>query len=152
MDNTKIIEIDDRKFELRKMDAKAALKVAKLIVSKIMPIADAAVASSGFGLNDIRLSSVSKALDAMTDDELDKIIDIALRHCYEVLRAGAVQIYNANGTYGVENIENDPLLVLRLTIESAAWSIGSFFDGDRLKSILAPLLGIFQSAESTSTI
>jgi len=152
--------ISERKFAVHKFNAKASLKIAKLLVAKILPVVDTfvpavlggAIASNGAiitkagasdsldkFLSDISLERVSHALDLIDDDDLDRLLDISLRHCYEQLPAGPVRVLNPDGTYGVQNVEYDPLLVMRLTAEAILWSSGVFFNASRWASTFKPL-------------
>lgn len=153
----KFIEIEDRKFSIKKFDAKTSLKISKLIIAKILPVFEGVLPSlNSTDANNLRteiadnteefisLEGISKALELITDEDLDKIIDASLMSCYELLPAGQVQVLNKNGTYGVATVENDPLLVMRLTAEAVIWSIGGFFDADRLTSLLKPMAVLFK--------
>ncbi len=161
--NIKHIEIEGRRFGIKKFDAKTSLKVSKLIIAKILPVFDQFVPLlSGGDVNNIQkelttkasanieefinLESISKALDMMTDEDIDKIIDVSLKHCYEQLAAGQTQVLSPFGVYSVPDVEDDPILVMRLTVEAIMWSIAGFFDVNRLSSILKPLAGILSQS------
>jgi hypothetical protein len=160
--------ISSREFGLEKLDAKASLKVSKLLIAKILPMLDTfmpavfgtvmnAFSLAKLGevdnledmLSAINLESVSRSLDLIDDNDLDKIIDISLRHCYEKLPAGAVKVLNSNGTFGVADIEYDMILVIRLTAEVLLWSVGGFFDASRWISMLGPLAASFPQLAKT---
>lgn len=165
MDRVKYIEVDGRKFQVHKFDAKASLKIAKLIIAKILPMLDTflpALLHDGMpkNANDIpakiadadtlgdlfsalSLEKVAHALDLIDEADLDRIIDISLRHCYEALPAGPVRVLNADGTYSVDGVEFDMLLMLRLTAEAVLGSAGGFFDASRWTSMFKPLAASF---------
>ena len=150
MDKTKTIEIEKRTFVIHKFDAKSALKISKLVLAKILPIFDTVlpVISASTDLSQIKvdeainLEAIAKALDLIDDKDLDRIIDVSLQYTFEQLKSGLVRVLNSDGTYGVIGVEDDPVIVLRLVIESIAWSLRGFFDGSRLTSVLAPLTGL----------
>ena len=85
------------------------------------------------------LDTVAAALEKISGDDFDYIVSKSLQSITEVLPAGESPVMYANGTFGVENVEYDPILVLRLTCEAVMWSCGDFFDGNRLTSVMKPL-------------
>jgi len=175
LERIKTIEIDNRKFQLLKMDARTSLKVVRLLTAKVLPMIDTIlpmlidVLNNGIEQGDINTDTfisaisfgkIALALDLIDDSDLDKLINFGLSHCCEVLQAGAVQVLNQNGTYGVQNVEDDLMLTLRLSIESIAWSIMDFFDGNRWTSMFAgiampklntPILRSFMAEGSSSS-
>lgn len=84
----------------------------------------------------LNFSSISEALDQVSNKDMDYIMHQSLMCCYEHLRAGPVQVINSVGRFGVQDLERDAPLVLRLVIESAMWGLSDFFTVSRLKSIL----------------
>jgi hypothetical protein len=154
----KYIDVEGRKFCISKYPAKDGLKTARLIIAKILPVLEnfispAAVAglkekNDGGELtqNDIfeylNIDNITKALEMISDEDLDLIIKRALMNCYEALPAGNARILNENGTYGVDGVEYDYILTLRLVAESLVWSIGSFFDVSRLTSVMTGITGL----------
>jgi hypothetical protein len=157
MDKSKTIEIDGRKFAFHKLSAKASIKVGKLVLAKILPVFDKILPMitstsdwRSIQIDDaIDLATISHSLDMIEDRDLDKIIDSALANTYEVLRGGHVAVLNPDGTYGVQDVEDDPIIVIRLTAESLIWSLQGFFDGNRLSSLLAPLGGLLPQKQET---
>ena len=163
---TKNIEVEGRRFVVKKFTASDGFKVAKLILAKIIPIFQDFVplikkmidnkkspVQSQTGGNDTNASSkivseivdnfsldtIAAALDKISEKDLDFIISKSLKSIAEVLPAGEAPLMYENGVYGVENIEYDTILVLRLTCEAVMWSCGDFFDGNRLNSVMSPL-------------
>lgn len=141
-DKVKIIEIEGRKFQIHKFDAKTSLKVSKVIIAKILPFVETflpALTNSGGEANvkdlaeslgnadnlgemlsSISLEKMAHALDIIDDNDLDRIIDFSLKNCYELLSAGPVQVLSPNGMYGVQGVEDDMLLMLTI---SSLWAI-----------------------------
>jgi hypothetical protein len=150
--------VSTRRFKIQKYPALDGLKIAKVFVSKILPvfqtfvplIGEARKIKSGDGRSALdnmldnlgqylSMDSIADTLDKITPADLDYIMQKSLQNAYEVLPAGDAQVMNPDGTYGVNDIEYDPLLVLRLICEVVMWGVGDFFDGNRLASILSPL-------------
>ena len=90
-------------------------------------------------LEDLDMSELSKALDNIGDETMDKLFKLTLTQCYEVLPAGATQVLNKDGTFGVPNIEYDLVLMIQLTLESILWSISPSFTGSRWTSMFQSL-------------
>ena len=164
---TKNIEVEGRRFVVKKYTAMDGLKVAKLILAKVIPIfqdfiplltkmtdsrkpplalnkdgTDAPVngnISASELVDNISLDTIGLALEKISEEDFDYIVTKSLQNISEVLPAGEAPVMYSNGTYGVEGIEYDPILVLRLTCEAVMWSCGDFFDGSRLTSVMSPL-------------
>lgn len=166
---TKNIEIEGRKFCIKKYTAMDGLKIGKLILAKILPAFQDFIhlakdlkgknsaktplsIEGGEEMNDksneitaseiidnLSLDTIAAALDKITGDDLDYIIKKSLQSVEECLPAGNNPVMYDNGFYGVADIEYDPLMVMRLTCEAVMWSCGSFFDENRLNSVMKPL-------------
>jgi hypothetical protein len=155
MGKMKRIEVEGRQFSIRKFDAKSSVKISKLLIAKILPVFDKVMPLLSQGLDAGSLSGamdasvIAGALDLIRDEDLDKIFDTSLKHCYEDLPAGQAQVMGANGLYGVADLEDDPLLALRLVAEAVMWSVEGFFDASRLGSVLSPLFGMLRQKALT---
>ena len=174
---TKNIEIEGRKFVVKKYTAMDGLKVAKLILAKVIPIfqdfvplvtkissrkptvalnkdgadgsaKDSAAASEMLSeqVGNISLDTIASAIEKVSGEDFDYIVTKSLQNISEVLPAGEAPVMYSNGTYGVEGVEYDPILVLRLTCEAVMWSCGDFFDGSRLTSVMSPLFNGYQQS------
>lgn len=162
----KNIEVEGRKFSIKKFTAMDGLKIAKLIIAKIIPVFENFVpilkglitpntdGKKGKSketvvddktalemLENISLDTIALALDKITEEDLDYIIKKSLQSISEVLPAGENPVMYSNGSYGVEGIEYDTILVFRLTCEAIMWSCGDFFEENRLSSVMKPLFG-----------
>lgn len=164
----KNIQVDDRRFCVRKYTAMDGIKIAKLVLAKILPAfqdfmslakdlvgknkpvtdnddseSTESTESTNISVSEIidnlSLDTIAAALDKISGDDLDYIIKKSLQSVEECLPAGNAPIMYSNGTFGVENVEYDPVLVLRLTCEAVMWGCGSFFDENRLTSVMKPL-------------
>jgi hypothetical protein len=164
-DRVKFINIADgeaeRKFAVYKFDAQTGFYISLLLSSKFLPILDSfemgSMIISAFknnneedndGLTEKALSSfsfekISKALGGISKNDLKEIVTAALMNCHEILPAGQTPVLNENGTYGVDGIEFDYILTMRLVAEAIILSAGSFFDVNRLVSILKPVADSF---------
>lgn len=151
---TKTIEVEDRKFVIKKYTAMDGLKIAKLLLAKVIPmfqdlvpLIKSMVGSEGedrgidveSAVENLSLDTIAAALDKITGADFDYIVMKSLQAVSEVLPAGEAPVMYSNGTFGVENIEYDVILTLRLTCEAVMWGCGDFFDGNRLTSVMKPL-------------
>ena len=136
------VKIDDRSFSIRKFDAKTGLKLARLVIAKAAPIIPMLDEMTNKNGGDDRVyEAIGNVLSQLDDADIDSIVDKSLRVCYENLPAGRQPVIDENGYYGVEDVEYDMALVLRLCIEAIKWGASDFFDGSRstLKSIMQPV-------------
>ena len=127
----KIIEVESRKFQIKKMDAKTAVKTARILggyATQLAPLVDNMQAGD--------LSVFGQALSGIRDEDIDKLIDFALPCAFEMKAAGLVQVFNPDtGKYNVLDLEDDPLLVMRLVFEAVKEGCAGFFQESRLALI-----------------
>jgi hypothetical protein len=142
-----------RKFAVKKYTALDGLKIAKTLVAKILPVFHSFIPLVNEARNEnanaehilanlgqyLSLDTIAETLDKVSPDDLDYIMRTSLMSVYEVLPAGEAQVMNPDGTYGVMDVEHDPLIVLRLVCEAVMWGVGDFFDGGRLTSVMSHL-------------
>lgn len=166
---TKYIEIEGRKFCVKKYTAMVGANIAKLLMAKVIPVFQDFIplikelqntkkpplaltkgveeqkipGSTAFDkiAENLSLDTIAKALEMVSEQDLEYIITKSLQSISEVLPAGEAPVMYSNGVYGVEGIEYDVILVFRLTCEAVMWSCGDFFDGNRLTSVMSPLFG-----------
>ena len=126
-----IIEIEGRKFQIKKMDAKTAYKTAKILGTyavQLQPLMD--------GIQKGDISAFGKVLTEITDTDIDKLVDFALPQVFEMKSAGLIQVINpATGRYAVQELEDDPVFVGRLVFEAIREGIKGFFQEGRLASM-----------------
>ncbi len=152
------ITVDGSTYAIKRFDAKTGLKIARLVIAKaapIIPLLDKATGTAsekpkgkkqtGRNAADINpendtqiYGAVGAILDSLSDEDLDVIIDKCLRVCYAKLPAGLQPVIDETGNYGVEGIEYDMGLTLRLCFEAIKWGASDFFAGN------ASLSNLFQ--------
>ena len=160
----KNIEVDGRKFQIRKFNPVSGMIVGKTIIAKILPamqsfipVIKLAAGGDKNAIDDIfnrideflNLEMIANALDLVSPSDLEDIIARSLACCYEVLGAGPARVLNPDGTYGVAGVEDDILISLRLICEAILWGVGDFFDVDRSLSILSPLSSSLPQSQQT---
>mgnify|MGYP000069945271 CR=1 FL=1 len=148
-ENTKTIQVEERTFLIKKMNAKSSLKLAKTILAKSLPAFSVffeetkAKKVETVKENDMFLA-IQNCLDSLEDNDLDKVIDTSLQHCSEILPAGATNVLNIDGTYGVANIDTDVVLTLRLVTEVLLFNYEGFFDVSLWRSKFSPIVDTFK--------
>lgn len=157
------VQVGDNTYTIKRFDAKTGLKMARLVIAKaapLIPLLDKLTGgneapknpgtevpkTSGdktkqnatvVNVNDDQIySAVGVLLDNLTDKDLDEIIDKCLRVCYVPLPAGLQPVIDETGNYGVEGIEYDMGLTLRLCFEAIKWGASDFFAGNNSLSSL----------------
>lgn len=162
-DKVKVIDVEGRTFHVTKMSPKTSIKVVKMLGAKVLPFLDSLPIDKLMGgnengaenstdlmgsvddfLQDLDLYKIATALDAIDDETIDKLIDCGLSHCFEPLSAGNARVLNQDGTYGVQGIDDDIVITVRLTLEAITWSVASFFQGNRWGSMFQSVGAMFQ--------
>lgn len=160
----KTVEIDGRRFVIQKFDPVTGLIIGKTVVSKILPAfqsflpmiqkamqGDESSRDEVFDKIDefLNFESLSKALDLVSPEDLEVIVKRSLMVCYEQLPGNTARVLNPDGSYGVQNVEDDILIAIRLVCEAILWGVGDFFDVDRSVSILKPLSSSLPQSQKT---
>lgn len=126
------VTIDDREFIIQKFDAKTGLKLARLVMANAQPLIPllADESSRGGVTEDKTFRAVFAILGGLKDEDIDALIDKCLRVCYVDLPAGKQPVIDETGNYGVDDVEYDPVLTIRLCYEAIKWGAADFFDGN----------------------
>lgn len=136
------VSIGDTEYSIKKFDAKTGLKLARMVIAKAAPLIPLLTeGDDGKGkkngkkpsiTEDDRLySAVGTILNGLSDDDMDMIVDKCLRVCSVKLPAGPQSVIDENGNYGIEGIEYDMALTLRLCFEAIKWGAADFFAENR---------------------
>ncbi len=139
----KDIEINERNFRLKKLDARTGtfmlFKLTKLLPSIIENIDLDKLDPENLSINnlkDLNLTKMLKPLFELSEEEFRYIQDNCLKVVSENLPAGFQPVLNKNNTWGVLNVENDAVLVMNLTVQSLVFNFMGFFAGSPLTSII----------------
>lgn len=133
------IEIDGVSYSIKKFTAKTGLKMARLVLAKLAPIIP--MLDPDASTEDKLYETLADIFDSLSDADIDDIVDKCLRVCYVPLAAGLQPIIDETGHYGVEDVEHDLMLTLRLCFEAIKWGASDFFGekSSALKGILGQL-------------
>lgn len=135
----KIVEIQGRKFEIRSFDAFTGSYIAFTLMEKMLPmgmeakVMNAVKADGG----DAAVSLPSRAI--MSKADFIAFQRDVLSVVGEVLPGRTAPIINENGSWGVEDIADNAMLVIMLTIHALVFNIAGFFGGDGLMELKAGL-------------
>lgn len=154
----KDVEINGRKFRIRKFPARSGSFILIKLTTILMPIFTSLMplfkgglmkdvkegSFEDFNVDDEVISAVMSQLGNIDEKDFSYIQEQALKVCYESLSAGPAQVLNDNGTFGVENLEDDTMLVMGLTIHALVFNLTSFFQGSGLGGLIPGLTSFRQ--------
>lgn len=141
------VTIGEEQYSIKKFDAKTGLKIARMVIAKAAPLIplleksedktlmpnkpDKPGEDDKIGKIDDRAiyEVVGTILDTLSDSDVDDLVDKCLRVCYLNLPAGPAAVIDETGHYGVEDVEYDMALTIRLCIEAIKWGASDFFGG-----------------------
>ncbi|WPS86463.1 hypothetical protein SMD22_18395 [Brevibacillus halotolerans] len=142
----KDVEINGRKFRIRKFPAKVGsfmiIKLTAILAPMFAGIKPNLKAKSADDINtdDIDVTGVLEQLTNLSEKDFDYIQEKALSVCYELLPAGLAPVLNVNGTFGVEDLEDDTVTVMALTVHVLTFNLTSFFQGNGLGGLVMGLV------------
>lgn len=132
----KTVTVQGRTFEIRSFDAMTGSYIAYLLLEKMLPQGmEKAMTAEG-------VSALPAGRQPMSKAEFTALQKDVLSVVGEVLPARTAPILNKNGSWGVADMEDNPLLVLILTVQALAFNIGGFFGGGGLKELQTALSDI----------
>lgn len=143
------VTVGETTYAIKRFDARTGLKIARLVIAKAAPIIPLLGQDSGTAQdkskskkrtgqnaadtepdNNQVYGAVGVILDSLSDEDLDVIIDKCLRVCYAKLPAGLQPVIDETGNYGVDGVEYDMGLTIRLCYEAIKWGASDFFAGN----------------------
>ena len=136
----KIVEIQGRKFEIRSFDAFTGSYIAFTLMEKMLPMGMEAKVMNALraeGKDVDALPTPNRAL--MSKGEFIAFQRDVLSVVGEVLPGRTAPLFNDNGSWGVEDVADNAMLVILLTIHALVFNIAGFFSGDGLKELKAGL-------------
>ena len=136
----KIVEIQGRKFEIRSFDAFTGSYIAFTLMAKMLPMGMEAKVMNALraeGKDVDALPTPNRAL--MSKGEFIAFQRDVLSVVGEILPGRTAPLFNDNGSWGVEDVADNAMLVIMLTIHALVFNIAGFFGGDGLKELKAGL-------------
>lgn len=146
-EDCKEVEIKDRKFVIRKFDARTGSFMLIKVTGLIAPMLKGldlnkiqAKAEGAFDLNDIDIPKIVSGLTSLSEDDFNYVYNKSLQVCFENLPAGPTQIMNPDGTFGVIGLETDSATTMALVAHTLIFNVKGFFEGSPLASVLGGFL------------
>ncbi|MBG9773568.1 phage tail assembly chaperone [Brevibacillus laterosporus] len=143
----KDVEINGRKFRVRKFPARVGsfmiIKLTAILAPMFAGIKQNLKAKSAddiINMDDIDITGVLEQLNNLSEKDFDYIQEKALSVCYETLPAGLTPVLHANGAFGVEDLEDDTVTVMALTVHALTFNLTSFFQGSGIKGLVKGLV------------
>jgi len=126
-DRLKTVVIGNDTYVIEKFDARSGLKVARLLASKLASVLPLISQETVGEDNDAPVELMMKALESVSDADIDAILDKCLAVCSKSFPAGPQPVLHADGTYGVPEAQYDIMLAVKLCIEAVKWGASDFF-------------------------
>ena len=152
-DIMKMVEIEldgeTKSFRITKMDAFSGAYLMKLVTEKAMPLLQEAIKGieqqedDSFNLKLIT-EYLPRLLESMTMDELKKLMVLCLQSVELSFPAGFQRVVDAKGNFGVEELQYNTAICLRLMYEVIVYNCAGFFEESGLSSILGQQNGSLQ--------
>lgn len=140
-ENDKTVEIMGRTFKIKKFDAYTGSYILFQLMERVIPMGMENKIDTGTAATLGENLPAGRTL--MTKKEFLSFQKDCLSVVGEVLPARTAPILNENGSWGVEDIKDNTLLVVLLTIHALAFNVADFFGGDGLKELKSSITGIF---------
>ena len=131
-ETSKVVEIQGRKFEIKKFDAFTGGYIIFQLFEKFMPMGlENKIPIQNSSLNEM----LPQGRTSMTKVEFISFVKDCLSAVGEVLPARTAPIINPNGTWGILDIQNNTLLTMLLVINVLVFNVSDFFSEDGLKEL-----------------
>lgn len=144
VENYKDVEINGRKFRIKKFDARTGSFMLFKVTGLLAPLfknidlgkLKDVKSVSDVNVEALNISGVISELGNLSEKDFNYIQDKCLQACGEMLPAGFTPVLHSNGSFGVTGLEEDTVTVLALTAHALIFNVKGFFLGSPLASIL----------------
>lgn len=147
----KIVELQGRKFKIKAFDAFTGAYIAFTVFEKMLPAgAEEKVLATlqAEGTNPAMLLPQGRTL--MTKGEFYAFMRDCLSVVSEELKGRSAPVLNKNGSWGVDDLENNAMLCIMLVINVLVFNVKDFFTGNGWMDLQASLSGLMPSNIPTS--
>lgn len=148
----KIVEIQGRKFKIKAFDAFTGGYIAFTVMQKMLPMGVEEKVMATFqaeGGNPDMVMPQGRAL--MTKGEFFAFLKDCLSVVSEVLKGRDAPVLNRNGSWGVDGLENNTMLVMLLAINALTFNVHDFFTGNGLQDLANSVRDLMPSNMPMST-
>lgn len=115
-------QVNGEEYRVEKFGPVAGLQLARLTLSRLAPAAKALEKDDG----DV-LDALCAAVSSLADGEVETLVKKCLRHCCKKMKLGWAACLDAEGRWGVHELEHDPATALALCALALRWGLGGFF-------------------------
>ncbi|GED34034.1 hypothetical protein P9G84_22355 [Brevibacillus centrosporus] len=142
----KDVEVNGRKFRVKKFPARVGsfmiIKLTAILAPMLASIKPSPSAKSveDVNLENLDITGIMGHLSSVSEKDFTYIQDQALRVCFELLPAGPARVINEDGSFGIEDIEDDTATIMALTVHALGFNLSSFFQGSGLHGLVAGLI------------
>lgn len=128
----KAFEFEGRSWRIGKFDAMTGSYIAYQLMGETLPM----------GLKIEGVPAAPQGSPMMSKSAFFDLQKDCLKVCAEMLPAGPAEVMNDNGSWGVEDIENNAKLALALTMQALMWNVADFFDVNLLRALAAGFVNL----------
>ncbi len=150
----KDIELSGRKWRIEKFDALTGNFISVKLMSKLAGVL-VGIASGEVSDEAVIVVAISQAIGSMGKAEVIELQEDALSVCKEMTMVGSVEtgipVRTQNRSWGVADLEHDPLTVMGLVSHSLVFNVSPFFDESALKAFKESFRGLNLFSVQTST-
>lgn len=128
----KNFEFGGRSWRIGKFDAMTGSYIAYKLMGEMLPM----------GIRIEGVPAAPKGSPTMSKADFIDLQKDCLKVCAEMLPAGPAEVMAENGSWGVEDIENNAKLALALTMQALVWNVTDFFDASLLQALAAGFVSL----------
>lgn len=148
----KYVTIKDREYQICKFGARdgsfIVTKVSGILAPMVEPLlkgADpkklaSAKSPSDIDLQSLNIGSIFQPLANIPEADFFYLQEKCLGVCRVKLGSGFVDVVNDNGSFAVEELEDDGMAVMALTVHALWFNLASFFAGSPFMGLLNGIL------------
>ena len=141
---SKVVEVMGRKFKISAFDSFTGSYIAYTVFEKALPRGIEQQFAAGMGGN------MPARSQTMGKQEFIELQRDCLSAVAEILPAGERPLLNSNGSWGVNDIADNTVLVVILTVHALVFNMSAFFEEGGLKALKDSLSSLMLSNIKTS--
>ena len=124
------VDGQSREFRLTKLDAFSGVSLLRILASIPESSAEGVILTKAEGRAEKSQNPLLSLFTFLSDADLRSLMTVCLEHTEVLLPAGWMPVMT-KGEWSYPELEHDPAVCLKLTIEEALWTLEGFFgEGD----------------------
>jgi len=156
MERYKVVKVKEREYRIGKWSAREGVYIVTKLAGLLAPVfapllkgmdvnkALNAKAPSDIDLQNVDIASMFQPLASIPEADFLYLQDKCLKVVQVKLPAGWIDVVNDNGSFALQDLEEDGMLLLTLMVHVIIHNLAGFFDG-------SPLMGLFGAIQGTSS-